>query len=232
MEIIFTYLPVRLKDVTEIYLKYSIGNLNTQNIIPTIYSDKDYFTHTDLKYKWIQFDVDSKYKVDNLWSYPKLKVLSIINKPFIHLDNDLVVEDFNKFINLIKLPFLNICYKRKVEEAQRSSFIDIFKKYSNKKLNFEYLNNTSIIGADDYELVNKSYKEVLNVIDTHYDFFLSRYNTIPPITLNQQYPNLYFNNINYLFDENPSFENLSKNGICHLSEKNMIGNFVKNKNLI
>ena len=232
MEIVFTYLPVRLKDITEIYLKYSISNLNIQNIIPIIYSDKDYFIHTDLKYKWIEFNVDSKYKVDTLWSYPKLKVLSIINKPFIHLDNDLIVNDFNKLLHLINPSLLNICYKRKIEEAQHSSFIDIFKKYSNKQLNFECLNNTSIIGTENYALINQSYKEVLNVIDTHYDFFLTKYNTIPPITLNQQYPNLYFDNVNYLFDENPSFENLHKNGVCHLSEKNMVGNFVKNKNLI
>jgi hypothetical protein len=230
MEVVFTYLPVRLKDITEIYLKYSIGNLNAQNIIPTIYSDIDYFIRTDLKYKWIQFDIDSKYKVDTLWSYPKLKVLSIIDKPFIHLDNDLIVEDFSKLLNIINPKTLNICYKHLINDV--NTFIDIFKKYSNKQLNFECLNNTSIIGAEDYELVNKSYKEVLNVIDTHYDFFLSRYNTIPPITLNQQYPNLYFDNINYLFNENPSFENLNKNGVCHLSEKNMVRNFVINKQLI
>ena len=230
MEVVFTYLPVRLKDITEIYLKYSISNLNIQNIIPTIYSNKDYFIHTKLKYKWIEFDVDYKYKVDVLWSYPKLKVLSIIDKPFIHLDNDLIVNDFSKLLNLINPKVLNICYKHSVNDV--NTFVDIFKKYSNKKLNFECLNNTSIIGSENYELVNQSYKEVLNVIDAHYDFFLSRYNTIPPITLNQQYPNLYFDNVNYLFDENPSFENLNKNGVCHLSEKNMVGNFVINKQLI
>ena len=102
MDVVFTYLPVRLKDITEIYLKYSIDNLNKQNIEPIIFSDSDYFIHTNLKYKWIQFDVDSKYKVDTLWSYPKLKVLSIIDKPFIHFDNDLIVEDFDKFKKLIK----------------------------------------------------------------------------------------------------------------------------------
>ncbi len=230
MEVVFTYLPIRLKDITEIYLKYSISNLNIQNIIPIIYSDKDYFIHTDLKYKWIEFDVDSKYKIDTLWSYPKLKVLSIFDRPFIHLDNDLIVEDFSKLLNLINPKALNICYKHSVNDI--NTFVDIFKKYSNKKLNFEYLNNTSIIGADDYELVNKSYKEVLNVIDTHYDFFLSRYNTIPPITLNQQYPNLYFDNVNYLFDKNPSYDDLSVNGVCHMAEKNIINSFILNKTLI
>jgi hypothetical protein len=230
MEVVFTYLPIRLKDITEIYLKYSISNLNIQNIIPIIYSDKDYFINTNLKYKWIEFDVDSKYKVDTLWSYPKLKVLSTIDKPFIHLDNDLIVNDFNKLLNLINPKSLNICYKHAVNDV--NTFVYIFKKYSNKELNFECLNNTSIIGTENYALINQSYKEVLNVIDTHYDFFLSRYNTIPPITLNQQYPNLYFDNINYLFNENPSFENLNKNGVCHLSEKNMVRNFVINTQLI
>jgi hypothetical protein len=43
MNVVFTYLPIRLKEITEIYLKYSIENLNNQNIIPIIYSDKDYF---------------------------------------------------------------------------------------------------------------------------------------------------------------------------------------------
>ena len=230
MEVVFTYLPVRLKDITEIYLKYSIGNLNAQNIIPTIYSDKDYFTHTDLKYKWIEFDVDSKYKVDTLWSYPKLKVLSIIDKPFIHLDNDLIVKDFSKLMNLTNPKLLNICYKHAVNDV--NTFVDIFKKYSNKELNFECLNNTSIIGTENYVLINQSYKEVLNVIDTHYDFFLSRYNTIPPITLNQQYPNLYFDNVNYLFDENPSYDNLSINGVCHMSEKKMEREFIKDRILL
>jgi hypothetical protein len=230
MDIVFTYLPIRLKDITEIYLKYSIENLNTQNIEPIIYSDKDYFIHTNLKYRWIEFDIDSKYKVDTLWSYPKLKVLSIIDIPFIHLDNDLIVKDFSKLINLINPKSLNICYKHSINDV--NTFVDIFKKYSNKELNFEYLNNTSIIGTQNYELLNQSYREVLDVIDTHYDFFLNRCNTVPPITLNQQYPNLYFDNVNYLFDENPSFENLNKNGVCHLSEKNMVGNFVINKQLI
>jgi len=230
MEVVFTYLPIRLKEVTEIYLKYSITNLNNNGIIPIIYSDIDYFIYTNLEYRWIKFDIDSKYKIDTLWSYPKLKVLSIIDKPFVHLDNDLIVKDFNKLLNIINPKALNICYKHSVNDV--NTFVYIFKKYSNKELNFECLNNTSIIGTENYALINQSYNEVLNVIDTNYDFFLSRYNTIPPITLNQQYPNLYFDNVNYLFDENPSFENLNKNGVCHLSEKNMVGNFVINKQLI
>jgi hypothetical protein len=230
MEVVFTYLPIRLKDITEIYLKYSISNLNIQNIIPIIYSDKDYFINTNLKYKWIEFDVDSKYKVDTLWSYPKLKVLSTIDKPFIHLDNDLIVNDFNKLLNLINPKALNICYKHAVNDV--NTFVYIFKKYSNNQLNFECLNNTSIIGTENYSLINQSYKEVLNVIDTHYDFFLSKYNTIPPITLNQQYPNLYFDNVNYIFDENPSYDDLSVNGVCHMAEKKMEREFIKDRILL
>jgi hypothetical protein len=230
MDIVFTYLPVRLKDITEIYLKYSIRNLNNQNIEPIIYSDIDYFIHTNLKYKWIEFDVDDKYKVDTLWSYPKLKVLSIIDRPFIHLDNDLIVEDFSKLNKLIIPSTLNICHKHLVNDV--GSFVEIFKKYSNKHLNFEYLNNTSIIGTTLYELLNQSYKEVLDVIDNHYDFFLKRYNSIPPITLNQQYPNLYFDNVNYIFNANPSYDELSINGVCHMAEKQMKKEFITKRELL
>jgi hypothetical protein len=230
MDVIFTYLPIRLKDITEIYLKYSIENLNKQNVEPIIYSDKDYFNHTNLKYKWIEFNIDVRYKVEGLWSYPKLKVLSMIDRPFIHLDNDLVVEDFTKLNKLINPKRLNLCYKHLVNDV--NSFIEIFKKYSNKQLNFEYLNNTSIIATEEYGLVNKSYSEVLDVIDNHYDFFLNRYNSIPPITLNQQYPNLYFNNVNYMFNQNPSYNDLNVNGVCHMAEKELKKIFIKDKKLL
>jgi hypothetical protein len=98
MKVVFTYLPIRLIEITEIYLKYSIANLNKQNIIPIIYSDKNYFKNTQLEYDWREFDVDKKFKINTLWSYPKLKVLSQINYPFIHLDNDFVVEDLSYLI--------------------------------------------------------------------------------------------------------------------------------------
>lgn len=230
MDVVFTYLPIRLKDITEIYLKYSIDNLNKQNVEPIIYSDKDYFNHTNLKYKWIRFDIDDRYKVDGLWSYPKLKVLSIINRPFIHLDNDLIVKDFSKLIKILNPKVLNLCYKHSVNDVD--TFLEIFKKYSNKKLNFECLNNTSIIATEQYQLVNKSYREVLDIIDSNYDLFLNRHNTIPPITLNQQYPNLYFNNIHYLFNENPSYNNLNINGVCHMAEKQMETEFIKDRRLL
>lgn len=232
MQVVFTYLPFRLKDITEIYLKYSIGNLNNQNITPTIFSDKDYFFDTNLKYKWIEFDVDSKYKVDTLWSYPKLKVLSIIDKPFIHLDNDLIVKDYGELLKLIDNKKLNICYKRKINIDQKNDFINIFKKYTNKSISFSELNNTCIIGGFDYLNINKSYSEVLNIIDDNYDFFCKRYNGIPPITLNQQYVNLYFNEINYLFDSNPSQDDIEKNGLCHIAEKSLPSWLFKNKNLL
>jgi hypothetical protein len=165
-----------------------------------------------------------------LWSYPKLKVLSIINRPFIHLDNDLIVEDFSKLTHLIKPKTLNISHKHLINDE--NTFVDIFKKYSNKQLSFKYLNNTSIIGTENYELVNRSYKEVLDVIDKHYDFFLKRYNTVPPVTLNQQYPNLYFDNVNYIFSENPSYDDLDINGVCHMAEKQMKQKFITTKKLI
>ena len=93
MKVVFTYLPIRLKEITEIYLKYSIENLNAQNIRPVIFSDKDYFKETKLSYEWIEFNVDDKYKKPTMWSYPKLKVLSLLSFPFVHLDNDLIVYE-------------------------------------------------------------------------------------------------------------------------------------------
>ena len=70
MKVVFTYIPIRLKDITEIYLNYSIKNLNKQNIVPVIYSDKNYFENSKLKTEWIYFDVDSKYKFNNLFLNP------------------------------------------------------------------------------------------------------------------------------------------------------------------
>lgn len=230
MEVVFTYLPIRLKDVTETYLKYSIENLNEVGIVPIIYADDDYFHNTNLKYRWIPFDIDSKYKIDTLWSYPKLKVLSIIDIPFIHLDNDVVVEDFTKLKSILKPQSLNLCYKHPINDT--TSFIEIFKRYSDSHLDFTFLNNTSIIATNNYELINKSYCEVLDIVDTHYDFFSKRYNTIPPVTLNQQYPNLYFNNINYLYDTNPEFEELDRLGVCHMADKQLSSRFIKTKKLI
>jgi hypothetical protein len=232
MRVVFTYLPIRLKEVTEIYLKYSIKNLNKQNIIPTIYSDKDYFKNTELNYDWVEFDVDVQYKKSALWSYPKLKVLSSISFPFIHLDNDLIVDDFGKLETIIKTDELNLGYKHQLTNIQKDNFIEIYKKYSTTPIPFNELNNTCIIATNDYHNVNKAYLDVLNIIDLNYEFFIQRYNDVPPITLNQQYLNLYFNNINYLFDENPAYDDIVENGICHLSEKNMVSNFVLNKNLI
>jgi len=232
MRVVFTYLPIRLKEITEIYLKYSIENLNNQNIIPIIYSDKDYFKDTKLNYEWVKFDVDTKYKKSTLWSYPKLKVLTSISFPFIHLDNDLVVNDFSKLETIINGDRLNLGYKHPLTELQVNNFTEIYKRYSDTPIKFNELNNTCIIATNDYTNVNKTYSDVLDIIDLNYDFFIEKYNEIPPITLNQQYLNVYFNNINYLYKENPKFENLNVNGICHLAEKNMVNNFVLNKNLI
>jgi hypothetical protein len=232
MRVIFTYLPIRLKEVTEIYLKYSIENLNAQNIIPIIYSDKDYFKNTKLNYDWVEFDVDIKYKKPTLFEYPKLKVLSSVHFPFIHLDNDLIINDFSKLRNIIEQGRLNLCYKHPLTEPQTNHFTEIYKRYSDVPLDFNELNNTCIIASNDYLNVNKTYLDVLNILNLNYDFFTKRYNNIPPIVLNQQYLNVYFNNINYLYEENPKFENLNVNGICHMAEKNMISSFIKNKKLI
>lgn len=232
MRVVFTYLPIRLKEVTEIYLKYTIENLNTQNITPIIYSDKDYFKGTNLKYDWVEFDIDIKHKKPTLWSYPKLKVLSSIKFPFIHLDNDLIVNDFSKLRNIIDEGRLNLGYKHPLTELQTNYFSEIYKRYSDIPLDFNELNNTCIIATNNYTNVNKAYSDVLNILNLNYDFFTKRYNDIPPITLNQQYLNVYFNNINYLYDKNPTFDDLNINGICHMAEKNIIGSFIKNKSLI
>jgi hypothetical protein len=232
MQVVFTYLPIRLKEVTEIYLKYSIKSLNEFGVIPIVYSDINYFENTGLNYDWIEFDVDVRYKKDLLWSYPKLKVLSNISYPFIHLDNDLIVSDFIKFKSTIDDSRLNIAYKHQLTNQQIETFNEIYKIYSGTPLNFDELNNTSIIAATDYVRINQTYVDVLNVIDLNYDFFTKRYNSVPPITLNQQCLNLHFNNINYLFNENPTYEKLNDNGVCHMAEKNIVSSFILNRNLI
>jgi hypothetical protein len=232
MQVVFTYLPIRLKDVTEIYLKYSIKSLNEFGVTPIVYSDVDYFINDGLNYKWVKFDIDSKYKVDTLWSYPKLKVLSEISFPFIHLDNDLIVDNYIKLKNIIKPDKLNLGYKHPLTKIQTEHFSSIYKHYSDIPLEFDELNNTCIIATNNHTDINKTYSNVLNIIEINYDFFIQKYNGIPPITLNQQYLNNYFNNINYLFNENPAFEYLDTNGICHMAEKNMVSNFVINKRLI
>jgi len=232
MKVVFTYLPIRLKEITEIYLKYSIENLNKQNIIPIIYSDVDYFKNTQLEYDWREFNVDNKFKINTLWSYPKLKVLSLIDYPFIHLDNDLIISDFSKLKNILFEDKLNLAYKHSLIKSQIDTFNEIYEKYSKIKLNFNELNNTCIIATNDYKIINKTYSDVLRIVDLNYDFFIKKYNNIPPITLNQQHLNQYFNNINYLYPTNPSFENLNTNGICHLSEKNNFNNFITINTLI
>ncbi len=232
MNVVFTYLPIRLKEITEIYLKFTISNLNNQNIVPFIYSDVDYFKETNLKYNWVELDVNKKYKTNILWSYPKLKVLSEISFPFIHLDNDLIVKDINKLQNIIDGNKLNLCYKHSLTEEQIQSFNEIYKRYSTEPLSFNELNNTSIIATNDYKRVNETYKYVLDILDRNYDYFNIKYNNIPPITLNQQYLNLYFSDINYLFNHNPSFGDMEINGVCHMADKNMVSFFTKTTTLI
>ena len=232
MNVVFTYLPIRLKEITEIYLKFTISNLNNQNIVPFIYSDVDYFKETNLKYNWVELDVNKKYKTNVLWSYPKLKVLSEISFPFIHLDNDLIVKDINKLQNIIDGNKLNLCYKHSLTEEKIQSFNEIYKRYSTEPLSFNELNNTSIIATNDYKRINETYKYVLDILDRNYDYFKIKYNNIPPITLNQQYLNLYFSDINYLFNHNPSFGDMEINGVCHMADKNKVSFFTKTTTLI
>ena len=124
MKVVFTYLPIRLKEITEIYLKYSIENLNAQNIRPVIFSDKDYFKETKLSYEWIEFNVDDKYKKPTMWSYPKLKVLSLLSFPFVHLDNDLIVNDFSKLKNIIEISLLVVEHSQK-RRTNKGGFYNI-----------------------------------------------------------------------------------------------------------
>jgi hypothetical protein len=232
MKVVFTYLPIRLTEITEIYLKYSIENLNKQNIIPIIYSDKDYFKNTELKYDWHEFNVDDKFKVNTLWSYPKLKVLSQIDYPFIHLDNDFVVKNLSYLISKIQSDKLNISHKHKMDFNKSSIFIEIFKKYTNQLLSFNTLNNTCVLSTTNYQTVNKAFLDVCNLIENDISFFTNRINDIPPITLNQQYLNLFFDDINYLFDKNPDFEYLEKYGVCHMIEKKNHNKFISKSKLL
>ena len=232
MKVVFTYLPIRLKQTTEIYLSYSIENLNAGGIIPVIFSDNDYFKDNGLDYEFHKFDVDEKYKQNTLWSYPKLKILSQISFSFVHLDNDLIVKDFSKLKKSIKDEGLNIGYKHPLTAEQQESFKWIYKSYSNQEIKFEELNNTCIIGTNDYKTINKAYGEVIDIIEKNYDFFCEYYNKIPPITLNQQYVNLHFDEINYLFKWNPDYSDLELNGVCHMADKDMVGKFIKNRPLI
>jgi len=232
MKVVFTYLPIRLTEITEIYLKYSIENLNKQNIIPIIYSDIDYFKNTKLQYDWYKFDVDVKFKINNLWSYPKIKVLSQIDYPFIHLDNDFLVKDLNYLISKIDSDKLNISHKHKMDSNKSSIFIEIFKKYTNQKLAFNTLNNTCVLSTSNYKILNKAFLDVCNLIENDISFFSTRINNIPPITLNQQYLNLFFNDINYLFDKNPDLEYLEKHGVCHMIEKKNHNKFISKSKLL
>ena len=121
-----------------------------------------------------------------------------------------VVCDFSKLKNIIEIDRLNLGYRHSLNELQKTHFTEIYKRYSDTPLKFNKLNNTCIVATSDYININKAYSDVLNIVDLHYTFFSEKYNGIPPITLNQQYLNLYFDNINYLFSENPSFENMNK----------------------
>jgi hypothetical protein len=232
MKVVFTYLPIRLIEITEIYLKYSIANLNKQNIIPIIYSDKDYFKNTQLEYDWREFDIDEKFKINTLWSYPKIKVLSQINYPFIHLDNDFLVKDLDYLISKIELNRLNLSHKHKIDLDKSSVFIEIFKKYTKEIIPFNTLNNTCVISTSEYQKINKAFSDVCNLIENDILFFSIRINEIPPITLNQQYLNLYFNDINYLFNKNPDFQHLEKHGVCHMIEKKNHNKFIVKTNLL
>ena len=58
----------------------------------------------------------------------------MIDYPFIHLDNDLIINDITKL--KIKQTGLNLGYKHTLREEQEKTMLDIFKLYSSDKIKF------------------------------------------------------------------------------------------------
>lgn len=233
MQVIFSYLPIRLKNNTESYLNYSIENLNKQGIVPIVFSDKDFLRNKRLKYRWIYCDIDEKYKKNILWSYFKLKILSEINEPFIHFDNDFLIKDFTKIERKLIKNKLNLCYKHQIQNSQEKDYITILTNYKKNEINqLTYLNNTSIIACDDFKKINTVFGNVIESINENYNFFIEKYNNLPPITLNQQYVNNFFYNINYLFEKNPNFEDININGGCHVDDKRHLKEMIGGKTIL
>lgn len=218
MRIVFTYFPLRLRDITLLYLRYSIKKLNAMGIVPVLYGE-DPLLGEGFIYEHRSSEVPSKYRKDAFWQYAKIQTLSQISEPFCHLDNDLIVKDWNKI--KIEPKVLNLAYRHPVLPSVQPHMEKIFERYSDQKMNFSVLNNTCIIACEDYKKVNSSSLEILNIFEREFDFFSQRYENIPPTTLNQQYLNLHFSNINYLFGGNPEIEDLEENGVAHLADKNL-----------
>ncbi len=217
MRIVFTYIPIRLKAITELYLRYSISNLNNSGIVPVIFSDRDYLKNLNLNYELREIKIPEKYKNNSFWQYAKILSLSKINFPFCHLDNDLIVKDFNKV--QISSDKLNLAYKHPVKIEDQKIMSEIFSFYSESKMSFDFLNNTCVISSEDWQTVNESNRKILQIFEDNYDLFSKRYLGIPPTTLNQQFLNFYFKDINYLFDSNPEYHSIEKNGIAHIPDK-------------
>lgn len=217
MRIVFTYVPVRLKSITELYLRYSISNLNKSGIVPIVFSDYDHLKDLGLNYDLRLIEVPEKYRNNSFWQYAKILSLSLIDFPFCHLDNDLVVKDFSKVqLNQNKL---NLAYKHSVKIEDQKIMSEIFSFYSQTEISFDFLNNTCIIASNNWEKINNVNKKVLRIFENNYDLFSKKYEGVPPTTLNQQFLNLYFSDIHYLFDGNPEYELLDKNGIAHIPDK-------------
>lgn len=233
MKIIFTYVPIRLNDLTEMYIEFSVKNLNHLGIKPKIFSDKNYFKHKKLEYEWIEIKVEPHFLINNMWSYPKLKTLSLIDEPFIHFDNDLLINNLETLNRKLCPQELNLCYRHDINFSKKIYYEDIIKRYKdNKIINISYLNNTSIIGTQDYRSINKTYQNVLETIEDNLDFFKEKHNEIPPITLNQQYLNNFFDKINYIFESNPNYSDFELNGICHLDNKILVKELINHKSII
>jgi len=217
MRIVFTYVPIRLKSITELYLRYTFSNLNKSGIIPIIFSDRDYLSGLNLKYEWEKIEIPERYKKQSFWQYAKILSLSKINFPFCHFDNDLIVDDFHKIS--LSTENLNLAYKHPVKTEDQKVMSEIFSFYDSYQMNFDYLNNTCIIACDDWKKVNEANQKILEIFDSNYDLFSDRYKGIPPTTLNQQFLNIYFPEINYIFDGNPEYDCIEKNGVAHIPDK-------------
>lgn len=234
MRVVYTYYPIQNNNALE-YLEYSIRNINKAGVIPVLFSDKNYFAGR-LNIEWFPIDVKEEYRHDILWSYPKLLVLSKINFPFIHLDNDFVVSDYNKLMERINSDgeTLNLGYKHPLNENQIEPMNHIWKTYYLRNNSISELSNTCLIGTSDYKKINACYQSVLDILDTHYYFFTKRYDGVPPITLNQEYSSILFfkHRINYIAEKNPEFDYLEENGFAHISDKKRYDIFKKSPNII
>jgi hypothetical protein len=127
-----------------------------------------------------------------IWEDYKSSLLGYIQK---RVDDR---DDSKDILQEVLLKSYQFCSKGKtvlnlkswLYKITQNAIIDYYKKDNkNIPLEFDELNNTCIIATNNHTDINKTYSNVLNIIEINYDFFIQKYNGIPPITLNQQYLN-------------------------------------------